>query len=127
MENHEVHDYKEATSIVPPHEIRDKEKVARLTDSMKKNGWQGRPILTVDLGAGHEALTGSHRIVAAQKAGVEVPIHTIPSEVGDHEDKHGRTIRDAMYMEADDAAKWLKDAGHHEASALMMDEHRHQK
>lgn len=98
----------------------------RLAESMKSKGWQGRPILTVDLGRGHEALTGTHRIAAAQKAGIEIPVHMLPNKAGEHEDRHNRTIQDAMYMDADDAAKWLKSAGYHEASALMMDEHHHQ-
>lgn len=62
----------EPSRIVPLHEVRDEEKLAVLRESMRANGWQGRPLLVLDLQNGrYAALTGSHRLPAAQAADVE--------------------------------------------------------
>jgi len=113
--------------IEPPHEVRDKEKLVDLVSKMEKDGWQGRPILAVDLGQGPEALTGSHRIAAARIAGIEVPVIMIDSEIGNYQDSEERDIRDLMKESADDMADWLKEAGYENESNLMMAEHESQE
>lgn len=110
-------------AIEPPHEVRDKKKLADLVKKMQANGWQGRPVLTVDLGRGPEALTGSHRIRAAKQAGIDVPTIAIDPEIGNYEDDNGKTIRDAMWWEADEIADYLEKAGEMEAAKLMRAEH----
>lgn len=45
------------------HEVRDYEKLAEIEASMAANGWVGAPIVT---DGEYDALTGSHRIVAAE-------------------------------------------------------------
>ncbi|MDD4029750.1 MAG: ParB N-terminal domain-containing protein [Caldisericia bacterium] len=57
--------------IVPFHEVRDEEKLGALTQSMNENGWQGRHIVGFDLGDEFRAITGSHRLQAADDAGIE--------------------------------------------------------
>jgi hypothetical protein len=45
-----------------------------LVKEFQTKGWQGRPVLVVDVGEGRfQALTGSHRIIAAQEAKIKVP------------------------------------------------------
>ena len=52
--------------------------VNRMVDILKKDGWNGRPLLTVD---DTKALTGSHRLVAAAEAGLdEIPTVNISSD-----------------------------------------------
>lgn len=116
-------DFVRAGAIEPPHEVRDKNKLADLVDKMKVSGWQGRPILTIDLGRGPEALTGSHRIQAAKLAGIEVPTIKIDPEIGNYEDENGKTIRDAMWLDADEIADYLDKAGESDAANLMRAEH----
>ena len=58
-------------NVVPLHEVRDEEKLAALTENMKQNGWQGRNIVGFDLDGEFRALTGSHRLPAAEAAGIE--------------------------------------------------------
>lgn len=57
-----------ARSIAPLHGVRDEEKLATLVESMRRDGWVGEPVLVVE-GCGW---TGSHRVAAAQLAGIDV-------------------------------------------------------
>lgn len=113
--------YLSAKSIVPPHEVRDKEHLLSLTKSMKDSGWQGRPILTYDVGRGEEALTGSHRIEAARQANIDVPIYRIEN-AGDYVDKNGKSILDVGFMDIDDQVKWLNKFGDKNAAKLLRQE-----
>ena len=114
-------EYKSASSIEPPHNVRDTKKLFSLTESMKNTGWQGRPILTYDVGRGEEALTGSHRIKAARDANIEVPIYRIEN-AGDYVDKNGKSILDVGFMELDDQVKWLNKFGDKNAAKLLKQE-----
>ena len=114
-------EYKSAMSIEPPHNVRDNKKLLSLTESMKNTGWQGRPILTYDVGRGEEALTGSHRIKAAREANIEVPIYRIEN-AGDYVDKNGKSILDVGFMELDDQVKWLNKFGDKNAAKLLKQE-----
>jgi hypothetical protein len=67
--------------IIPLHEVRDSEKLATIAASMEQNGWQGHPVLVVDCGEYFQAITGSHRIAAAELAGVEVEFEVIEQGV----------------------------------------------
>jgi hypothetical protein len=66
------------SKIEPVNEVQDKEKLKQLVSSMKKEGWKGRPIAVLSYGDQYQALTGSHRIFAARKAGIKVPVVVIP-------------------------------------------------
>jgi len=114
-------------SIEPPHEVRDKKKLTDLAKKMEKEGWQGRPILAIDLGRGQEALTGSHRIAAAKIAGIDVPVVMVDEDIANYEDENGKNIRDMMYEEADVMAAFLKKGGDTNASNLTMAEHEEQE
>ena len=63
--------------VEPPHEPTSPEKVEALARSMESVGWRGRPVLVVDRGDHYQAITGSHRIAAAEKAGIEPRIYPI--------------------------------------------------
>ena len=71
--------YESAYSIVPVNQVTDPEKLAYLVKEFEENDWQGRPILVVDLGNEYQALTGSHRLAAAMKVRMDVPIHILES------------------------------------------------
>jgi hypothetical protein len=114
-------EYKSAMSIEPPHKVRDNKKLLSLIESMKNTGWQGRPILTYDVGRGNEALTGSHRIKAAREANIEVPIYKIKN-VGDYVDANGKSIHDVGFMELDEQVKWLNKFGDKNAAKLLKQE-----
>lgn len=114
-------EYKSAMSIEPPHNVRDTKKLLSLTESMKNTGWQGRPILTYDVGRGEEALTGSHRIKAAREANIEVPIYRIEN-AGDYVDKNGKSILDVGFMDLNDQVKWLNKFGDKNAAKLLKQE-----
>lgn len=51
----------------------------------------------------------------------------LDSSIGDYEDENGKTIRDVMYEDADDIAKWLDAAGYPDEARLMMAEHEAQE
>lgn len=58
------------SSIIPPHEPNDPDKLSALVSSMEANGWQGAPIVVYE----DMALCGSHRIAAAAIAEITVPV-----------------------------------------------------
>lgn len=120
IKNLENVDYKNPRAIIPPHEVRDVKKLEKLTESMEAEGWVGRPILIYDIGRGPEALTGSHRIRAAQKAGIdEIPVVYVDDQIGDYLDKSGRSIVDVSYEDAKNIAKYLSKFGDENAATLM--------
>lgn len=67
--------------IIPLHEVRDLDKLARLTESMEGEGWTGAPLVVVPWCDGYRALTGSHRYAAACAADLyEIPVECVPGE-----------------------------------------------
>lgn len=70
----------ETRRIAPPHEVRDADKLAAIVESMRDDGWKGRPLLAVDYGDGDAvALTASHRWAAAREVELaEVPVVLVP-------------------------------------------------
>jgi hypothetical protein len=84
--------------IIPPHEVRDDEKLEAIRASMEDDGWKGRPLLVVPHPAADRtflALTGSHRLAAAALAGRE----DVPCYVG--------KLGDAMYVHSTPQGDWL--------------------
>jgi uncharacterized ParB-like nuclease family protein len=74
----------DSSNILAPHEVRDEDKLSALIESMGRDGWIGRPILVFedpDSTNGYiHALTGTHRLNAAQALGFEVPVISIERE-----------------------------------------------
>lgn len=69
--------------IKPINDITNKNKYNALLYEFKNNGYNGRPILAIETSKGeYEALTGSHRILAAKKAGIEIPVKVVESKKG---------------------------------------------
>jgi hypothetical protein len=69
--------------------IEDVGKYKQILESMKESGYQGRPILAyMDKGKA-KALTGSHRLYAARKAGIDVPVVFVKPSVMKWEDQKG--------------------------------------
>lgn len=67
------------SNVMPVNPVVDEGKYEYLVASMKQNGWKGRPLLVYESGDGvYQALTGSHRIAAANAAGLEtIPVSII--------------------------------------------------
>ena len=106
--------------IEPPHGVENKEKFNELVDSMKVEGWVGRPVLYYDIGRGPEALTGSHRIAAAQKAGLsDIPAVKVTGDIGDYVDEFGNSISELQTLDAKEISKWLRNYGDETAANLM--------
>lgn len=63
--------------VAAPHEVTDAAKVARIAAAMRVHGWQGEPLLAVRYGDGYQAWTGTHRLAAAEQAGVSVPLYVL--------------------------------------------------
>jgi hypothetical protein len=57
--------------ISPRNEITNESQFELNKSNFEKNGWTGRPLLVAEDFNGDQAITGSHRLLAAQKAGVE--------------------------------------------------------
>lgn len=64
--------------VRPPHEATSVRKLRTFSSSMLTRGWIGRPLVAVPAVTGLQALTGSHRLAAARKAGMkEIPVYVI--------------------------------------------------
>ena len=70
-----------AASIEPLHGVRDKTKLNNIIESMKKDGWIGRPILIAMGCNGLQALTGSHRLAAAKSLDMDALTYTLDAEL----------------------------------------------
>lgn len=65
--------------ITPPNRVTNSSKYHYLINEFENNGYNGRRVVLVENGNdGYQALTGSHRILAAREAGVDVPSVVIP-------------------------------------------------
>lgn len=65
--------------ITPPNRVTSSSKYHYLINEFENNGYNGRRVVLVENGNdGYQALTGSHRILAAREAGVDVPSVVIP-------------------------------------------------
>lgn len=52
----------------------EKSKLAKMINSLERNGYKGRPVVVLDnANEGYIALTGSHRLAAAEAVGIEIP------------------------------------------------------
>lgn len=61
-----------AAGFAPRHEVTDEDKAATIARDMQEHGWQGAPLVVLADYA--QALTGVHRLAAAEEAGLtEVP------------------------------------------------------
>jgi hypothetical protein len=113
------------------------EKVARIAAAMRRDGWQGRPLLIEeDLDGRLNAWTGSHRISAAREAGlVEVPCRVITRrESQDHLDRLSDTegyssLREALTNPANGGGRYdhqrltgLQRLGFVEAATALEEE-----
>lgn len=63
--------------IEPLHAIESRAKFSWLVDSMYRKGWVGRPILAAMVNGQLQALTGSHRIMAARQTETLVPVYVV--------------------------------------------------
>lgn len=61
----------DVTGYAAPHDVTDEGKVEALVTAMRQHGWQGAPIVVLPDYA--RALTGAHRLPAAEQAGIIVP------------------------------------------------------
>ena len=70
--------------VWPWNEAFDVARVDRIADSMRGDGWVGRPLVLVSSGDGrYRALTGSHRLAAALDAGLPtVPVVVVALPAG---------------------------------------------
>lgn len=110
--------------LVPPHELRDTGKSSQLAADMAKSGWRGRPVLVWDDGGKMRALTGSHRIVAAQKAGIGVPVLRVDPSAVKWEDPRGlfAAFGEVAGTGDDRIETFLRKAGDLRAASLMRAE-----
>ena len=90
-------DYIAAEEIVPFHELvtkkgykespffgpvaADRKKLASLVRSFRARTYSGPPVLLLN----DQAITGTHRILAAKKSGVDVPVYQIKTDSAEHE------------------------------------------
>lgn len=110
----------EARSIIEIHPPRDRAKLATLVAGMQESGWEGRPILVWDNGNGTYALTGSHRLAAAKKADIAVPVVYVDADLFSAAlEESDQTFDDVIGSGDDRVASLLREAGDTRAADLM--------
>jgi hypothetical protein len=70
-------------NINPVNEITDYEKFNDIVKSMEENGWVGNDILVYEGPNGVQSVTGSHRVYAARKVGIDVHVNVLDFKRGD--------------------------------------------
>ena len=108
--------------IEPVHNVRDARKLLTLVDDMTRNGWTGRPILALENDGAAFALTGSHRIAAAKKAGIQIPVKYVDPAVTQMELPDGSFLMDNIGIGDDKMADLLRKLGDTESARLMDQE-----
>jgi len=94
------------------HEITDQNKVDQISESMSNDGWTGYPILVIDMGNEMQALTGVHRIAAAEQASIEPNIYYIDGEINSDVPELWEALADAIDDDDRlDALRELNEAG----------------
>src|SRR2546426_586954 len=88
--------------IEPLHAANSKPHLQDLIADMREHGWSGRPLLVIQRGKKYFAWTGSHRIAAAKKAGLErVPCYILPeSRLPDEIDAQYGHVEDYERLQA---------------------------
>ena len=87
--------------IIPLHDVRDADKVAAIAADMTANGWRGLPVLVIDTGEVVHALTGTHRLAAAEVAGITPETYAIEPGVYNGDDDI-QSAWDALMAAGDD-------------------------
>jgi hypothetical protein len=105
-------------SIYAPHEVTDAEKLAALIAGMEADGWQGRPLLLLEVGDAYQAITGSHRIAAAKAIGLE----EVPAIIINSEAFYGAGYEPTDMWDDDVRLSILKEIGDTAAAELMQAE-----
>jgi hypothetical protein len=111
-----------AKKVLPPHAPDDPEKLSALVESMKKEGWKGRPVVAMKYRNQIIGITGSHRIQAAADAGIDVPLVYVEPKVKSFQDPRGlfgNFKRDVVGTGDDRVAKFLDMAGDKRAASLL--------
>ena len=95
--------------------------VQQLVGSMKRLGYEGEPLLTLQTGQGeYHALTGSHRIRAALQLNLIVPVHVL--DVRHHNDSGPQgTCTACVPLEECVVSQLLDASTNEERLALLVD------
>jgi hypothetical protein len=92
--------------VHPLHEVRCMQKLDMLTEHMMTHGWVGRPVAVLHLG--HlQALTGSHRLAAAEAAGLEM----VPTVIEDATHIDMDDLEELWTLDDADKGPWLRAHG----------------
>lgn len=89
--------------LLPVHEVTDTDKLAAITASMQANGWTGAPIIA-DRSIS-QALTGSHRLPAAEAAGIDAHVIDIHDLCAEHDVDWDLLVE--QHGDWCEAARWL--------------------
>lgn len=104
-------------AIIPLHEVTDEAKVEAIVESMRANGWIGRPILVDDEDANEmRAFTGTHRLAAAELAGIEPEVYSLEG--------NGTDVGALMFdcIDDDDRLEVIENGGDEIAIEIMHKE-----
>lgn len=117
----ESHRDLQANTIYPVNDIEDWGLYRRLVKDFRERGWQGRPVVVVEIEDGRfQALTGSHRIIAADKAGIQAKALVISGD-------DAEAAKELLFVGDEEKADGLRKLGLKEAAELLDQENAVQK
>lgn len=115
-----THETVNASQVKPVHGLKSKDKLNAIVAGMKEKGWEGRPILAIkEKGKKLHGLTGTHRVLAARKVGIGVPVHILKGEELEEAGIDPEFIR---ATDDEDKEYKLRRAGFTQAADLMKEE-----
>ncbi len=104
-------------TIIALHGVTDTAKVEAIAESMRASGWMGNPILVDDEDSNEpKALTGTHRLAAAELAGIEPVVYSLEGT--------GVDVAALFFDCADDEdmLEVIEQSGDEEAIRIMREE-----
>lgn len=108
----------ELRNILAPHAVNDSTKVEQIAASLERDGWQGRSVLVLQVADYYQALTGTHRLAAAQAAGLE----DVPCVEVDAEAFYGAGYEPNDLWDDDVRLSILREIGDEAAATLIEQE-----
>lgn len=102
-----------------PNEIQNFDKKSRLIVAFEDRGWTGPPVLVEwnENKGGYVAWNGSHRIAAASKAAISIPVRELDGRKLSSAIKRLKIER--KRMDDEDRIRVLSEAGYNEEAALL--------
>lgn len=111
--------------IIKPHQDYNKQYANMIVGSMDACGWQGRPLLAVEINGCYQGLTGTHRLYAAEEIFETIPVYVISEEQCLDAGMEAETLYEQItgILSGRDRDVFFAELGDDEAAAIYNEEY----